>query len=183
VATSALSHKVALVTGASGGIGGAIAAALGRYGATVCLTGRDRGALEAVAARSGGAAAVFPADLSRDRDIAALAERVRRNVDRLDILVHAAGLRPPATVADVRDLDAHYRVNVRAPWTLTQALLPLLRASAGDVVFATGAAGHMVSAVASAARGARVLSIDPARHLRPDDVAAVIARSLAFASR
>jgi len=177
-----LKTRVALVTGASGGIGRAIATALGSAGATVCLVGRDRGALEATAARSGGCAAVFPADLTRDRDIAALAERIRRGVDRLDVLVHAAGILVESSAADgdVKDLDSQYRVNVRAPWALTQALLPELRTSRGHVVFVHGREGrqaragesqyaatqHALRAVAGALReevgpdGIRVLSIE-----------------------
>lgn len=177
-----LKNRVALVTGASGGIGRAIAAALGAAGATVCLVGRDRGALEASAARSGGCAAVFPADLTRDRDIAMIAERIRRGVDRLDVLVHAAGILVPSSIADgdVKDFDSQYRVNVRAPWALTQALLSPLRASRGHVVFVHGrtvrpagagesqyaATQHGLRAVADALReevgpdGVRVLSVE-----------------------
>jgi NADP-dependent 3-hydroxy acid dehydrogenase YdfG len=173
--------RVAVVTGASSGIGRAIAIALGHEGSTVCLVGRDRGALEVTAARSGASAAPFPADLEHDVEIAALAGRIRREVDRVDVLVHAAGvLLPSATAdADVKDLDAQYRVNVRAPWALTQGLLPMLRATSGQIVFLNatvdGAAAqglgqyaaskHALRGIADALReelgadGVRVLSV------------------------
>ena len=164
-----LQDRVALVTGASGGIGRAIAAALGARGATVCLVGRDRGALEATAARSGAAAFPFPADLTRDRDIAALAARVRRELDRLDVLVHAAGLLLPAATADadVKDFDSQYRLNVRAPWALTQAVLPLLRAHRGHVVFVNARAGRDAGAGEgqhAATQQARRAMADALRH-------------------
>jgi NADP-dependent 3-hydroxy acid dehydrogenase YdfG len=128
---------VALVTGASGGIGRAIALALTERGDSVWLVGRRVDALEEAATAAGGAARVAPADLTSDDDV----ERLRADLDaeagRLDVLVHCAGTisHGPLSHADIADLDAQYGANVRAPYLLTQAFLPLLVAAGGDVVF------------------------------------------------
>src|SRR5207248_261648 len=71
------------------------------------------------------------ADLADDSDIAALAEVFRQRGDGIDVLVHSAGTYScsPVCSAAIEDLDRQYRINVRAPYLLTQALLPALRRS------------------------------------------------------
>jgi NADP-dependent 3-hydroxy acid dehydrogenase YdfG len=143
-----LAGATAVVTGASSGIGRAVAIALARRGSTVHLVARRAGQLEEVAAEIGGAggtAVAHPADLTDDRDQAALAmELSSLGISRLDVVVHAAGAFAHGAVADtaIDDLDALYRCNVRAPFRLTQALLPLLEAARGDVVFVNSTAGR-----------------------------------------
>ena len=83
-----LNDKTALVTGASGGIGGAIAGALAEQGAQLVLTGRRREALDSLAGQLPGTARVLVADLSSSEGIAALVSEV----GPLDILVNNAGL-------------------------------------------------------------------------------------------
>jgi NADP-dependent 3-hydroxy acid dehydrogenase YdfG len=143
-----LKDRVALVTGASRGIGRAIAVALAHEGATVCLVGRDDAALKASAALCGGSAAVYSADLARDQDIAEVAARLGSEVGGLDIVVHAAGIIVPGQTAEATpaDFDAQYRINVRAPWTLTRAVLPLLCAPRGQIVFVNSTAGLRANA-------------------------------------
>jgi len=124
--------KVALVTGGSRRIGAAISRALAKDGYTVVLTYRAS-SLEAgsLAARIGGRA--VPLDLSRPSAFAQLADRLGRECGRLDLLVHNAGLFPrtPIGLVTPASWDAVFAVNVRGPFLLTQALLPLLRKSPG----------------------------------------------------
>jgi len=144
-----LAGNVAVVTGASSGIGRAVAFALAGQGAAICLVGRDRPRLEETARQAASTSprtTIEQADFESDASVDDLARRLVGNLPRIDVLVHAAGLIRIGALAqsDVQDLDAQYRVNVRAPVRLTQALLPMLRASQGDVVFVNSSAGHRV---------------------------------------
>jgi NADP-dependent 3-hydroxy acid dehydrogenase YdfG len=72
-----------------------------------------------------------------------LLERLRTRLDRVDILVHSAGIIVPGFLdhAPADDLDLQYHVNVRAPYVLTQALLPLMPAPGGQIVFLNSSVG------------------------------------------
>ena len=140
VIDKSLHGQVAVVTGASRGIGRAIALQLAAEGATVGLIGRDAQALQEVADLSAAAAtavARYRIDLTRDAEIPGLVNQVTQDFGRVDILVHSAGIMGlgPIGHAPVADLDSQYQANVRAPYLLTQALLPMLIASQGEVVF------------------------------------------------
>jgi 3-oxoacyl-[acyl-carrier protein] reductase len=87
-----LKGKKALVTGATGGIGGAIAKALHKQGAVVGLSGRNEEKLKALAAELGAGAFVFAADLSKSEAIEALVKQAEEQLGRIDILVNNAGL-------------------------------------------------------------------------------------------
>src|SRR5262249_51160722 len=133
------------VTGATGGIGRAVVHALAAHSMNLCLTGRDANRVLAAAhevAWGGAEVLAHRADLRSTDDIRALAERVRSACGRLDVLLPGAGALRLGDVeaADGDDLDEQYEVNVRAPFLLTQALLPLLRASRGQVVFVNSTA-------------------------------------------
>jgi NADP-dependent 3-hydroxy acid dehydrogenase YdfG len=135
-----------VVTGAGGQIGRAIALALAGVGARICLVGRTLETLEAVAASVPADAPsplVHRGDLTVDSTIQGLAERLRGDFERLDLLVHCAGVffRGSLATAPIRELDDQYRTNVRAPYLLTQALLPQLTASQGQVVFINSSVG------------------------------------------
>ncbi len=141
-------RPVAVVTGASRGIGAAIALALARAGMGLWLVGRDGDALQAVAREAGGAPAAAPhqclrADLADDADVDRLAGMLQRELAAVDVLVHAAGVlhRAPLAHAPAAELDAQYRTNMRAPYVLTQRLLPQLKAAQGQVVFVNSSAG------------------------------------------
>ncbi len=132
---SRFSGQVALVTGASRGIGAAIAEALAGEGAHVILTGRDVKALEAVEQRiydAGGAATIAPVDLAEPDGIARLATAVVQRWGKLDILVINAALLPqltPVAGIDQRAFNQALTVNVLATQALIANFDPLLRLS------------------------------------------------------
>ena len=131
----------ALITGASRGVGSAIAAALSPTH-TLLLAGRPSDRLDAVANRLD--ATTFPLDLSDPDEIEAACEIV----DELDVLVHNAGVSIPSRVADshVDEWRATFAVNVFGAVALTSALLPALRSARGQVVFINSGSGRRASA-------------------------------------
>lgn len=140
--------RIALVTGASRGIGRAAALALGAAGAKVVALARTVGALEELddeLRAVGGAAVLIPFDL-RDLDaIASLGAGLRERFGRLDILVANAavlGELAPLTDVSTKIWRETFDVNVEANWRLIRALDPLLRASdAGRAIFLTSRVG------------------------------------------
>jgi NAD(P)-dependent dehydrogenase (short-subunit alcohol dehydrogenase family) len=184
---------VAVITGASGGIGESIALSLAREGARLLLAGRSAEKLEIVAERardlSPGVEA-FAADLADDENIHDLAARAVGAFGGVDLLIHSLGLfvGGPLETSPVEDLDRQYRINTRAPYLLTQALLPSLLARQGQVVFVNSGAGinpargqwgaysaskHALRAIADSLRdevnkrGVRVISVYPGRTATP----------------
>ncbi len=138
--------KVALVTGASSGVGKSVSLALAEQGATVYLVGRDEDRLagtQSEATARGGLTLPHKADLTVDDDLRGIADRIFADFGGLDVLVHAAGVIAGGTtdVATMSDLDRQYRTNLRAPYGLTQLLLPALRERQGQVVFINSTQG------------------------------------------
>jgi NAD(P)-dependent dehydrogenase (short-subunit alcohol dehydrogenase family) len=205
-----LAGRRALVTGASSGIGRAIALALGAAGAELVLAGRDRARLEDVA-RAAGAARAVAGDLTRKEDSEALASAAAGT----GILVHSAGLY--ARGDDPGTFEAQLQANLVAPYRLTHLLLGGLE----DLVFINSSQGlaaspgigqfaatqHGLRAVADAlrgevnARGIRVLTVHvgrtatprqerifalegraytPEKLMQPEDVAQVVLCALAL---
>ena len=185
-----LDGKLAVVTGASQGIGRAIALSLARLGATVCIVGRFREKLDEVTrATAAGFLQLVEADLADDNDLRRLAVFVEHEFQRTDILVHCAGLYGRGTLADtpIEHFDRLYRVNVRAPYLLSQLLLPRLITNRGQIVFLNSTQGlnaspgvgqyaatqHALRAIADSLRaevnerGVRVLSVYPGRTATP----------------
>lgn len=144
---SQLEGVVALVTGASRGMGAAVAVALARLGAHCVITGRTRGGLEETddAVRAvGGQATLLPLDLiAQADDVDMLGPSIVERFGRLDVLVHAAGLLPKLTpVAHIQpgDWASSVAVNFSAAWRLIRTCEPPLRAApAGRAVFLTDA--------------------------------------------
>ena len=194
--TASLSGKTAVVTGASSGIGAAIAFALAEEGAKLHLVGRNREALSNVSerARKNSPEVVpYEADLSLDEDLEKLVLALKRNCAGVDVLVHCAGIisLAPVESASISDFDRQYKTNVRAPFVLTRALLPALRKSHGSVVFINSSAGmatranisqyaatkHALKAIADSLRAEvnqddiRVLTIYPGRTASPQQAA------------
>jgi short-subunit dehydrogenase len=134
----------ALVTGATGGIGNAIAQALHARGAHVVLSGRRREALDELAARLGDRAEVLVADLAEPGAAAALAEAA----GAVDVLVANAALPASGRVDDFDpdQIDRALDVNLRAPIQLTRALLPgMLERGHGHLVYVSSLSGKVAS--------------------------------------
>ena len=120
-----LTGKTALVTGASGGIGSAIAQALHAQGATVGLSGTREEALKAVQAELGDRAFVLPCNLSDDDSLDQLPKQADEAMSGLDILVNNAGLTRDNLAMRLKDddWDAVLNVNLRAAFKLSRAVL------------------------------------------------------------
>jgi NADP-dependent 3-hydroxy acid dehydrogenase YdfG len=179
----ALQDQVALVVGATGAVGSAVVERLVDEGARVCATGRTRESLdrwtEATASRQ--RIERHPVDLDADEAIEKFARDFGDRHAALDVLIHCAGVIALGTVMDSRleDFDRQYRINVRGPYQLTRALLPLIVRTQGQIVFVNSTAGltarkgltqyaatkHALRAVADGLRdevnehGVRVLSV------------------------
>ena len=130
-----LDGKVAVVTGASSGIGTAIAQGLSDAGARVVLTGRNEGRLRACG-ESLGEHHVVVADLTAEDAAARIVGESTDAFGALNVLVHSAGIFWPKPFAEapLDEFDEQFRVNVRAPYALTRAALPHLRPD-GVVIF------------------------------------------------
>ncbi len=190
--TAALAGRGALVTGASSGIGRAIALRLAEAGASVLATGRNHDALTRLAKEAAEldlAVHHHAADVTRPADRALLAGAARGELPNLAVVVHSAGLyhRGPIVETPLAELDRLLDVTVRASYALTRTLLPDLIAATGDVVFVNStqglAAGPDVGAYAAAkqalravadslraevaADGVRVCSVFPGRTATP----------------
>jgi len=183
--------QVAVVTGASSGVGRAIAIALAREGASLALVGRDLARLKSVADEISGPGETrcFEADLTEDGDLVAFVEQVRGEFGRVDILIHSAGVFAMGKMEStpLEEFDWQFRCNVRAPYALTQMLLPDLLGNEGQVIFINSTAGllagggvaqyaatkHALKAVADSLRaevnprGVRVLSVYLGRTATP----------------
>lgn len=138
-----LDGRVALVTGASGGIGRELARGLARAGARVMLTGRSRERLAAAGraiADEGGEAHAFPADLADLDTLPALVAATQARFGGIDILVNCAGTNQREPIAEVAPAtyDAIAGLNLRAPYFLSQAVRPTLRARGGGKIIHIG---------------------------------------------
>jgi NADP-dependent 3-hydroxy acid dehydrogenase YdfG len=190
---SAMAGRLAVVSGASSGIGRACALALAAAGADLLLLGRDEGRLQesATAARQlpGPAKAEYlAADLTTNGAAEAVAERATALGDAA-ILVHSSGLYERAALAEagIDALDRQYRANIRSPYRLTQLLLPQLIRRQGDIIFINSTQGltaapevgqfaatqHAMKAIADALRGeindagVRVMTLHAGRTATP----------------
>jgi NAD(P)-dependent dehydrogenase (short-subunit alcohol dehydrogenase family) len=143
-----LTGKIALITGASRGIGAAVATRFAAEGAQVIVTARTVGGLEAVddtiRARGNKPATIVPLDLRQGEMIDALAAEIFKRYDRLDILVGNAamlGSLSPLSHALPAEFEDIFKINVTANYRLLRALDPLLRRSdAGRVIMVTSGA-------------------------------------------
>ena len=189
---TSLEGQFAVITGASSGIGKAIALGLAAEQVRTLLLGRRIETLQAVAALAREKTPrvdFYEIDLTRDEAIREFVTHLQQKVDYVDLLIHSAGAISLGRLesASVEDFDWQYRTNVRAPYVLTQSLLPMLKSNHGQVVFINSSAGlnasanvgqyaatkHALKAIADSFRqeinadGVRVLSIYPGRTASP----------------
>ena len=183
--------KQIVITGASSGIGEAIAHSLANSETSLHLLGRSEDRLQEVARAvkdAGGQAVIHQVNLAEDNPLEEVAATLNE-LGGIGALVHSAGAISLASVAETsaEDLDKQYRVNLRAPYLLTQKLLPSLKQAQGQIVFINSGAGlnakanwssyavtkHGLKALADSLRaevkldGVRVVSIYPGRVASP----------------
>jgi NAD(P)-dependent dehydrogenase (short-subunit alcohol dehydrogenase family) len=146
-----LQGRIALVTGASRGLGAAAALAYAREGAHVLAVARTVGGLEALDDRikeAGGSATLVPLDITDGPGIDRLGAAVYERFGKLDVLLGNAGLLgtlSPVGHIDPAIFERVMAVNVTANWRLIRSLDPLLRASdAGRAIFVTSGAGRRI---------------------------------------
>jgi NADP-dependent 3-hydroxy acid dehydrogenase YdfG len=182
LAASSLTDRVAIITGATGGIGKAIVNRLLTKGARVCALARSSDRIDRLVHETGCSSERmrgYACDLLNDGEIERFCTTY--GTQPLDVMVHAAGVIELQSFANapLADFDRQFRINVRAPFRLTQALLPNLVKAGGQVVFINstaalrasqsapqyGATKHALRALADALRdevnahGVRVLSV------------------------
>lgn len=139
-----LTGKRALVTGASGGIGAAIAKALHGAGATVALSGTRREALDAVAAELGSRVSVVPCNLSDNAAVARLVDEAAAAMGGIEILVNNAGLTRDGLAMRMKDedWDTVIAVNLGASFKLSRAALkPMMKQRWGRIIGITSVVG------------------------------------------
>lgn len=188
----ALEGRVALVTGASSGVGRAMAIELSRQGAQLCLAGRNPVQLSETAAalRRSSGVREWQVDLTVEDSLESLCDELAKEFGRLDVLIHSAGVihSCPMESAQIETLDLQYRTNVRMPYMLTKRLMPMLTTSRGQIVFINSSAGltakraeagqyaaskHALKAIADSLReevnskGVRVLTVYLGRTATP----------------
>ena len=133
---------VALVTGASRGIGRAIATALAKDGYAVALLARSRDHLESLAKeiKDLAPALVLPADVTRFDDVRDAFARLKQTWNRLDVLVNNAGIGIFSNIEslDIDDFDAVIRTNVYGPFYCTKLAIPLMRQTGGGYIINIG---------------------------------------------
>jgi NAD(P)-dependent dehydrogenase (short-subunit alcohol dehydrogenase family) len=151
--TKPLSSRIALVTGASRGIGYATARALAKAGAHVIAVARTQGGLEELddeIRKDGGAATLVPLNLTDSDGVARLGAALHERHGKLDILVGNAGVAGPSSPLghiELKSWNDVMAINVAANFQLIRCLEPLLRKSdAGRAVFVTSAAASQANA-------------------------------------
>lgn len=137
--------RTAVVTGGAGAVGRALAHSLLLAGSTVFLVDRDGPGLDTAIAHPGwdiNRVVGVPADLSDTAAVIRVADTLAAR-GALHVLIHCAGVHTSGSIEEGRaaDFDEQFHVNLRAPFVLTQALLPLLERGSGQVVFINSSAG------------------------------------------
>lgn len=134
-----LEGKIALITGATSGMGEAFAKLFAKEGATIAVVGRNEERGKKVVediTKNGGNATFFLCDISNSKSVKELRENYNRAFDRLDILVNNAGILITASLENINpeDWDKTFNVNTKAPMLVTQAFIDLVIASKGNIL-------------------------------------------------
>ncbi len=130
-----IKNKVAIVTGASSGIGLALARELSRRGAKVVLAARSADKLAELASEIPGSLAI-PADMTKPEDILTLIGETKEKLGRVDILVNNAGLglRSSVEATDLQEYESIMELNVFSVLRAMQAAIPIMRAQGAGVI-------------------------------------------------
>lgn len=148
------SGRVAIVTGAARGLGRAAAARLYELGAAVAVNVRDSARAEDIAASLGDRALALPGDVTAPNAAALLVDRTLDRFGRIDILINNAALARSTRFPDLSadEWRETLEVNLTAPFVLTKAVLPTMKAQHyGRVINVSSSAGRMVSTLGSSA--------------------------------
>jgi len=175
-----LKGKIALITGASRGIGRAIALSLAEQGAAIIATATSGNNLteliNQITAAKGQATAI-PADLASEASITALVDQVTKQYGKLDILINNAGITHSGKIDDTptADWDKVMAINARAPYILCRQCLPLLRQSDQAIIInissVVGVKGYAEQTLYGSSKHAlRGMSIALAQELRPENI-------------
>ncbi len=175
-----LASKVAIVTGASRGIGRAVSVALAQEGATVVLAARSIQKLQETADKvteAGGKAEIVVTELTKEESIKNLVKVTNEKFGRLDILVNNAGVTHSARLEETitEDWERCMQINARAPFILCREALPLLRKSqAGyiiNIASVVGVKGYpLQSAYTSSKHALRGMTISLAEELKGSNI-------------
>lgn len=174
--TEVLKDKVALITGASRGIGKALAIGFAEAGATVICAARDESALDDTAAairQAGGQALALKCDVTRADDLRNVCEEIEKRYGQLDIAVANAGgnlSRTPLEDSDIDAWEATIRLNLLGVYFTAKYAIPLLKARGGHIIVVGSGLGHRVgdevhSAYSASKAGAWMLTRALAKEL------------------
>ena len=140
-----LENQVAVVTGASSGIGNAIALGLAKKKVNLCLVGRNVDRLKKqkeILIQNSPKVTICKADLSNESDIKKISTAVLKEFGTVSILIHSAGFLSMGAVENAKfdNLILHFKVNFYAPYLITQSLLPALKETQGQIIFINSSA-------------------------------------------
>jgi len=141
-----LQGKTALITGASGGIGGSIAKTLVAQGASIAISGTKEGSLKNLAAEIGGSVHILPCNLANPESVKKLAEDAEKALGKIDILVANAGITRDGLSMRMKDEDWQevINVNLTSSFYLIRALLRgMMKNRFGRIIAITSVVGHM----------------------------------------
>ncbi len=177
-----IKDKVAIITGASGGLGTATARELARHGATVVLAARradDLQTLQAEIEQAGGRALVVPTDVTRREEIDRLVQTTVNTFGHVDILVNNAGIGGNTAISGGDDamIERVIAVNLTGPARCVQAVLPHMRRQGGGVIVNIGSvAGELATSTLYSATkfGLRGFNDALRRELKRDNIDVVL---------
>lgn len=186
--THSMQGRIALVTGASRGLGLEVARTFISQGASVVITGRDAGNVAKAAASLGPQAMGVAADVGDAAQVAALFSKIAERFGRLDVLINNAALGTPEFLEHTSDalLDAQLMCNLRGPILCIRAAIPLMRAAGGGEIISISTESvnfpfPLLAVYAASKAGLEVLSKGLRAELSPDNIRVSILRSGAIA--
>lgn len=141
-----LEGKIAMITGATSGIGEAMAQMMAQEGADIIIVGRDRGKgekIEEKVKKEGKRGVFFPCDITKEKDIILLREQVAKSFGQLDILVNNAGvfLTAPLEFTEEKDWETSFDTNVKGYFLMTKHFISLLSDKRGVILNNASVAG------------------------------------------
>jgi len=179
-----LNGRIALVTGASRGLGLEIARTFIRQGATVIMTARDTKGLHAAAEALGPQAIGMAADVGDSGQVAVLFSMIKERFGRLDVLVNNAALGIPARIEDTSDevLHAQIHCNLYGPILCIRAAVPLMRAAGGGEIISVSSESvnlpfPLLAVYAATKAGLEALSKGLRGELGPDNIRVSVLRA------